>query len=145
MESPRYKARVLTTIAGAIAKTDAERSIELLSQAIELAKGIDDPFYKADVVRAIASVIAKTDAERSVELFSQAIEIAKGIDDPSHKARALSAIAKTAVKLQDIRLGYEIALMNRDNLGKARTLSQMLKTWAILKNPALAIGDQEVH
>ncbi len=81
------KARALADIAQALAATDPDRAVRLLTEAARMASSITDPDSKPWALRSIAQALATTDPDR-------AERIASSITDKSLKASALADIAQ---------------------------------------------------
>ncbi|MEA5471715.1 hypothetical protein, partial [Spirulina sp. 06S082] len=73
---------------------DEKAAKDLLQEAREAAKEIDNPYFKSFALSAIASASGQLKDEKAAkDLLQEALEAAKEIDNPNSKSYALSAIA----------------------------------------------------
>lgn len=132
------KVIILIAVAEATAKFDVARSTELFNQAIKIANN-----GKVDLNQLVRSIARAAAVAHSPALLDKAVEVGREINDYSARPEALNAVAGTAVRLNDLRVARDVALMNNDIENKSKTLALVLKTWAVLRNPDLEKWDQK--
>lgn len=111
INDPSSRAHALDAIASTMAKVAvAKQSKELLEQAIEVTKTMDDTeLLKVHALSACALAMAKIDDKRSAELFEQAkIEVRIGLHSNGERWGALSAIAEAMAKAAAAKQSTEL-------------------------------------
>jgi tetratricopeptide (TPR) repeat protein len=111
---------------------DIERSKQLLFQALNMTKSIQDKSDRAYVLSSIAEFYTKLgDKEKGKEILFQSLNTSKSTQEDSSKAKALSLIAETYLKLNDHSQAKTI-LIDATKSAEAAQDSRALRTVAQL-------------
>jgi len=88
---------------------DVEFGKNLIQEAVEVARGLDDSDDRSSAISSIGESVAKLgDVEFGKNLIPVLVEVARGIEDSNDRSSSISSIGESVAKLGDVEFGKNL-------------------------------------